>query len=213
MPRWAPASPTTFDAGGFQLQQDVVNLGLTRNYKTVLQGLNVAAGGEGRREWYSLFAGEERLVPQLRPANAGRAARRASPASSPRDEIKAQRDNVGVYVDAELSVTQRWLLAGGPALRELQRLRQHLQLQSLDALQPDRVPDAARHVQHRFPGAVAGADQLQLHLYQLRERRAGGSAAGPQQQRRDPEAGHSRPEAGNLHQRQRGLHQPPGLGR
>ena len=52
------ASPTSFDAGGFQLQQDVLDLNVSRNYKTVLSGLNVAFGAEGRREWYQIFAGE-----------------------------------------------------------------------------------------------------------------------------------------------------------
>ncbi|RZK25332.1 MAG: TonB-dependent receptor, partial [Hymenobacter sp.] len=51
-------SPTTFDAGGFQLQQDVVDLNVSRNFKTVAQGLNLAFGSEYRREWYQIFAGE-----------------------------------------------------------------------------------------------------------------------------------------------------------
>ena len=53
------ASPRSFDAGGFQLQQNVVNLDASRRFKTVLEGLDVAVGSEYRREWYSLFAGEE----------------------------------------------------------------------------------------------------------------------------------------------------------
>ncbi|MBT9393642.1 TonB-dependent receptor [Hymenobacter sp. NST-14] len=111
------ASPTSFDAGGFQLQQNVVSLGLTRNYASVLSGLNVAAGAEFRREWYSLFAGEETSYANYDPAGTPDEQRRASgsqgfPGFQPTDAIKADRDNVGVYVDAELSVTQRWLLAG-----------------------------------------------------------------------------------------------------
>ncbi|PJJ61200.1 TonB-dependent receptor [Hymenobacter chitinivorans] len=104
-------SPTTFDAGGFQLQQDVVSLGLTRNYKTVLQGLNLAAGAEWRREWYSLFAGERAswdtfsVNPEAAPGSQG------FPGFQSKDEIKAQRDNFGAYVDAELSITPQWLLA------------------------------------------------------------------------------------------------------
>ncbi|TGE15780.1 TonB-dependent receptor [Hymenobacter elongatus] len=105
-------SPTAFNAGGFQLQQDVVSLGLTRNYKTVLEGLNVAAGAEFRREWYSLFAGERAswdtfdTNPDAAPGSQG------FPGYQPKDEIKAQRDNFGAYVDAELNVTPQWLLAG-----------------------------------------------------------------------------------------------------
>ncbi|WP_044016974.1 TonB-dependent receptor [Hymenobacter sp. APR13] len=103
------ASPTSFNAGGFQLQQNVVSLGLTRNYKTVLQGLNVAAGAEFRREWYSLFAGEEASYRNYDPTKSGGS--QGFPGYQPADAIKADRDNVGAYVDAELSVTQQWLLA------------------------------------------------------------------------------------------------------
>ncbi|AHJ98517.1 TonB-dependent receptor [Hymenobacter swuensis] len=103
------ASPTSFNAGGFQLQQDVVSLGLTRNYKTVLNGLNVAAGAEFRREWYSLFAGEEASYRNYDPNLSGGS--QGFPGYQPSDAIKADRDNVGAYVDAELSVTPQWLLA------------------------------------------------------------------------------------------------------
>ncbi|WP_375418986.1 TonB-dependent receptor domain-containing protein [uncultured Hymenobacter sp.] len=105
------SSPTRFNAGGFQLQQDVVSLGLTRNLKTVLQGLNLAAGVEGRREWYSLFAGEEASYRNYDPANSVGGSQ-GFPGYQPGDAIKAQRDNVGAYLDAELSLTQQWLLAG-----------------------------------------------------------------------------------------------------
>jgi iron complex outermembrane receptor protein len=103
------SSPTSFNAGGFQLQQNVVNLGLTRNYKTVLQGLNVALGAEWRREWYSLFAGEEASYRNYNPDLSGGS--QGFPGYQPSDAIKAHRDNLAAYADAELSVTQRWLLA------------------------------------------------------------------------------------------------------
>jgi iron complex outermembrane receptor protein len=106
-------SPTTFDAGGFQLQQNVVNLNLSRNYKTVLEGLNVAVGSEYRREWYSLFAGEEgsyRKYPGLLSDRA--AGSQGFPGFQPRNEVKASRNNIGVYADAELDVTKAFLLAG-----------------------------------------------------------------------------------------------------
>lgn len=110
------SSPTAFEAGGFQLQQNVVSLGLTRNYKTVLAGLNVAVGAEWRREWYSLFAGQEASYANYDPAGTPDSLRTAGgsqgfPGYQPSDAIKANRDNLGAYVDAELNVTQRWLLA------------------------------------------------------------------------------------------------------
>ncbi|TGE23714.1 TonB-dependent receptor [Hymenobacter aquaticus] len=103
------SSPTSFRAGGFQLQQQVQSVGLTRNYKTVLQGLNLAAGAEWRHEWYTLFAGEEKSYRNYNADFTGGS--QGFPGFQPSDEIKAQRDNLGLYVDAELSVTAQWLVA------------------------------------------------------------------------------------------------------
>ena len=106
------ASPTTFDAGGFQLQQNVVNLNLSRNFK-VLQGFNLAFGSEYRREWYQIFAGEEGSYRKYPGALSDRAAgSQGFPGFQPRNELNASRSNVGVYADAELDITKAFLLAG-----------------------------------------------------------------------------------------------------
>jgi len=108
-------SPTSFDAGGFQLQQNVVNLSLSRNYSSVLQGLNLALGAEYRREWYQIFAGEEGSYRNYAadPAASNRpAGSQGFPGFQPRNEVKASRSNVGVYADAELDITKALLLAG-----------------------------------------------------------------------------------------------------
>jgi iron complex outermembrane receptor protein len=110
------SSPTAFKAGGFQLQQQVQSIGLTRNYANVLGGLNLATGAEWRHEWYSLFAGEEASYRNYDPAGTPDSLRRAAgsqgfPGFQPTDAIKAERDNVGAYVDAELSITPQWLVA------------------------------------------------------------------------------------------------------
>ncbi|WP_239691752.1 TonB-dependent receptor [Hymenobacter coccineus] len=105
-------SPTTFDAGGFQLQQNVVDLNVSRNYKTVLQGLNLAFGSEYRREWYQIFAGEEGSYRNYAPASNRPAGSQGFPGFQPRNELKASRNNVGVYADAELDVTKALLVEG-----------------------------------------------------------------------------------------------------
>ncbi|TPG66663.1 TonB-dependent receptor [Hymenobacter nivis] len=105
-------SPTTFDAGGFQLQQDVVDLNVSRNYKTVLQGLNLAFGSEYRREWYSLFAGEAGSYTNYAPGSGVAGGAQGFPGFQPRNEVKASRSNVGVYADAELDVTKALLVEG-----------------------------------------------------------------------------------------------------
>jgi len=107
------ASPTSFDAGGFQLQQDVVNLNVSRNFKAVAQGLNLAFGSEFRTEWYSLFAGEPASYTNYAPGTGVAAGAQGFPGFQPRNEVKAAtRDNVGVYADAELNITKAWLLEG-----------------------------------------------------------------------------------------------------
>ena len=51
-------SPREFDAGGFSLSQNTTNLDFSKNYKTVLEGFNLALGAEYRLEQYKIFAGE-----------------------------------------------------------------------------------------------------------------------------------------------------------
>jgi iron complex outermembrane receptor protein len=107
------ASPTSFDAGGFQLQQDVVNLNVSRNFKSVAQGLNLAFGSEYRTEWYTLFAGEAASYTNYAPGTGVAGGAQGFPGFQPRNEVKAAtRDNVGVYADAELNITQAWLFEG-----------------------------------------------------------------------------------------------------
>lgn len=105
-------SPMTFDAGGFQLQQDVVDLNVSRNYKTVLQGLNLAFGSEYRREWYSLFAGEAGSYVNYAPGTGVGGGAQGFPGFQPRNEVKASRSNIGVYADAEVDVTKALLVEG-----------------------------------------------------------------------------------------------------
>ncbi len=53
------ASPTEFDAGGHSLSQNTTNFDLSKNYDSILNGLNVAFGAEFRTEKFNIFAGEE----------------------------------------------------------------------------------------------------------------------------------------------------------
>ncbi|MFD1470652.1 TonB-dependent receptor domain-containing protein [Hymenobacter caeli] len=105
-------SPTIFDAGGFQLQQDVVDLNVSRNFKTVAQGLNLAFGGELRREWYQIFAGEPASYTNYQPGSGIPGGSQGFPGFQPRNELHASRNNVGVYADAELDVTKAFLVEG-----------------------------------------------------------------------------------------------------
>ncbi len=53
------ASPTTFDAGGFNFMQNTINLDISQFYDDVMSGLNIAFGAEYRLENYEIVAGEE----------------------------------------------------------------------------------------------------------------------------------------------------------
>ena len=106
-------SPTEFDAGGFQLQQNTANLGFSRLFKQALQGVNVAFGAEYRHENYQIFAGEEQswksYQPGVPPGSQG------FPGFQPSDEVNQGRSNVGIYLDTEADLTRAFMV--GAAVR------------------------------------------------------------------------------------------------
>lgn len=108
------ASPTVFNAGGFDYDQLVLNLSGVRGVEVgaFASPLNVAVGVEARREEYSIFAGEPdsyrnggvlfngqptasgaQVFAGFRPANAG----------------SEDRTAVGAYVDLEANITEQFL--------------------------------------------------------------------------------------------------------
>ena len=127
------ASPTDFDAGGHSLAQNSTSLGLTKFFPKVLQGANLAFGGEYRTEQFTIFAGEEgsyatydvnglpitgpgQTVPvdpetgEERPGGS-----QGFPGYSPANAVDRSRSNLALYADGELDVTRSWLT--GAALR------------------------------------------------------------------------------------------------
>jgi iron complex outermembrane receptor protein len=108
------ASPTRFDAGGFDYDQLVLNISGVRGVEVgaFSSPLNVAVGVEARREEYSIFAGEpdsyinggvtfngaptasgSQVFAGFRPSNAG----------------SEDRTAVGAYIDLEANVTEKLL--------------------------------------------------------------------------------------------------------
>lgn len=123
-------SPTEFDAGGFSLSQNTTNLDFSRNFKSVLNGLNFAFGGEYRIEKYDITAGEEgswatydtngnpitNPLTQTAPidpisGNPRPGGSQGFPGFSPANEVDEQRTSVAAYVDAELDVSDEFLLS------------------------------------------------------------------------------------------------------
>ncbi|MFM2010171.1 MAG: hypothetical protein RLZZ479_562 [Bacteroidota bacterium] len=123
-------SPTEFNAGGHSLSQNTTNLDFSKNYDSVLNGMNLAFGAEFRTEQFSIFAGEEgsyatydtagrpitnpatQTAPtdpisgELRPGGS-----QGFPGYSPANEVKKNRNNVSLYTDAEFDVTDNLLVS------------------------------------------------------------------------------------------------------
>ncbi|WP_298540586.1 TonB-dependent receptor [uncultured Aquimarina sp.] len=124
-------SPTEFDAGGHSLSQNTINLDFSKYYPKLAKGLNLAFGAEYRTENFIIFAGEEgsyatydvnglpitnpatQTQPidpdsgQLRPGGS-----QGFPGYSPANEVDRSRSNLSLYADAELDITDSFLLAG-----------------------------------------------------------------------------------------------------
>jgi len=124
------ASPTEFDAGGHTLSQNTINFDLSKNYASVMSGLNVAFGAEYRTEKFTIFAGEEasyatydedgmvvtdpttQVIPtdpetgDPRPGGA-----QGFPGYSPANEVDRSRSNVSLYADGELDITDSFLIS------------------------------------------------------------------------------------------------------
>lgn len=125
------ASPTEFDAGGHSLSQNTTNIDLSKNYATVLEGLNVAFGAEFRTEKFEIFAGEEgsyatydtngRAIvdPSTQSAPVDDVSgdprpggSQGFPGYSPANEVNKSRSNISLYSDVELDVTKSLLVSG-----------------------------------------------------------------------------------------------------
>jgi len=119
-------SPNHFDDGGFNFLQNTLNLDLSKSFKNFAEGLNLGLGAEYRYERYSIYKGEygsygsydssERIYPNLIGDGKGDSLRTAAagsqgfPGFSPADVKAKNRSNLGLYADAELNVTKRWLV-------------------------------------------------------------------------------------------------------
>lgn len=123
-------SPTQFDAGGLNFNQNTVNLDFSRKLD-VLHGLNIAFGGEVRLEQYRINAGEESSWArydvngnvitqnsQVAPSDFFGVARpggaQVFPGFRPENELEtkdAGRTSMALYVDGEADVTSKWLLS------------------------------------------------------------------------------------------------------
>lgn len=118
-------SPTSFDNGGFSIRQNTVNLDLDRKFESILSGLNVAFGAEFRQELYTIFAGEEASWktypnPSFIVTNPDGSkdtltkggSSQGFPGFRPEQALSETRTVFGVYADAELRISENFLLTG-----------------------------------------------------------------------------------------------------
>ncbi|MBC3870801.1 TonB-dependent receptor [Undibacterium oligocarboniphilum] len=101
-------SPTSFDAGGFSFSQATTNLDFSRFFDGFMQGVNVAFGGEYRRENYKIFAGEPgSYIDADGVGFGGNAGSQGFPGFQPGDRTDRSRSSVAAYLDIETDVTNR----------------------------------------------------------------------------------------------------------
>ncbi|MDD7887932.1 TonB-dependent receptor [Flavivirga sp. 57AJ16] len=120
------ASPTTFDAGGFNFMQNTVNLDVNQFFDDILSGLNIAFGAEYRLENYEIVAGEEASYGQytgegelitlptqspsedffgsVRPGGS-----QVFPGFSPANELSRDRNSIAGYFDLEADFSEAFL--------------------------------------------------------------------------------------------------------
>jgi iron complex outermembrane receptor protein len=124
------ASPTQFDAGGHSLSQNTLNLDFSKNYDSILEGMNLAFGAEYRNENFEIFAGEigsyatydtngnpitnpltqsapiDPISGEPRPGGS-----QGFPGYSPKNVVDKSRSNFSIYVDTEFEITKRFLVS------------------------------------------------------------------------------------------------------
>ena len=106
---YGAASQTSFDAGGMNYDQFVLNAGIVRGFDLGLaQPLNVALGVEARREGYSIDAGEPTSYDRG-PIVGGLAGAQGFPGFKPENELDKHRTAYSGYVDVEAQITEKFL--------------------------------------------------------------------------------------------------------
>lgn len=124
------ASPTEFDAGGHSLSQNTLNLDFSKNFKSVLNGMNLAFGTEYRTEAFQIFAGEEgsystydvngnvvtdpttQTIPvDPDSGNPRPGGSQGFPGYSPKNVVDKSRTNLSLYADSEFDITNSFLVS------------------------------------------------------------------------------------------------------
>ncbi len=106
------STPNHFDDGGFNFLQNTTNLDFSKSFGDIAAGLNLGLGAEFRFENYKIYSGEERSYKNYDPTGVQASGSQGFPGFSNTDAVKSDRTNVGVYADAEINITRKWLADG-----------------------------------------------------------------------------------------------------
>lgn len=101
---------TNFNNGGFSFLQNTTNFDMSRKFNKIMQGLQFSFGAEHRLENYTLYAGEEASYRNYDTSGVKASGSQGFPGYQPKDEVNASRNTIGLYADAELDITKKWLL-------------------------------------------------------------------------------------------------------
>ena len=105
---YGAASQTSFNSGGMSYDQTVFGLDVSRGVDIgAFEPLNVAFGAEARWEGYSIHAGEPTSY-NRGPITSAPAGAQGFPGFQPSNVLSKDRDNVGVYLDLESRLTERF---------------------------------------------------------------------------------------------------------
>jgi iron complex outermembrane receptor protein len=129
-PSLLEASPLEFDAGGHSLAQNTTNFDFTKNYDTVLSGMNLAFGAEFRSENFIVFAGEQGAYttydvnrqpitnpatqsPPIDPVSGDPrpGSSQGFPGYSPSNVVDKNRSNLSLYADSEFDLTKSFMVS------------------------------------------------------------------------------------------------------
>jgi iron complex outermembrane recepter protein len=119
---------TRFDDGGFKLLQNTATLDLNKHFSNVAQGLTLSFGTEYRYENYIIYAGEYnsyaqvdtaiRYYPSIGESKYPASGSQGYPGYQPSDAANASRTNVALYAEAQLDITDRWLVDGAARIED-----------------------------------------------------------------------------------------------
>lgn len=108
------SAPTDFYAGKLIFNQYTTNLNISRDFGTQLglKTFNLAAGGEFRKDNYTILAGEEASYLNYAPSSGKVGGAQVFPGFQPSNAVDAKRNVFGGYVDLETDINDKLLLNG-----------------------------------------------------------------------------------------------------